>query len=297
MTEESRVSRTPRTWTEGSGEPEGDAVLFHKRHGRVERRGDGWLFVAMPDGTPYPEELAGQDGWRWKDNLHWPLVEVLPDAPQPEDVEHDDLADHPLEDRSTWAKRRARLAGEDAPVAGCGCCDFLSKPADGTCVYCNHRARAHRHYTAVPARGSSSEVSSVSPEGETTPGEGEGRTEALRDALLNRVAEVERLTNLCREYEAQVKSVRACTCNNDGIECNHEAARGTAELGRDALQTRIADVVGMIDMATSNGPAYLSPGETSAIRAALQGDQPTAALSGVELRSVEERDDASEEQP
>lgn len=90
--------RTPRQWNAGDEEPQGDVKLFHERHGFVERRRGGWLFVRMPDGTPYPEELHGQPGWAWEANQHWPLSEVLPETPEPpredEDLFPSALAEH-----------------------------------------------------------------------------------------------------------------------------------------------------------------------------------------------------------
>jgi hypothetical protein len=338
------VSRTPRTWPPGSREPMDVAAVRSEQNGVVFKARDSktwgrdWLATRESDG----------DGayYRWfqmnSDSASegaMTLVEVLPDAPQPEDVEHDDLADHPLEDRSTWAKRRARLAGEDAPVAGCGCCDFLSKPADGTCVYCNHRARAHRHYTAVPAPGSSSEVSSVSPEGETTPGEGEGSTEALSGAegWQVRCGEMAKLANQ-RTADRDALQARLDSVPNilrqhylAWIECDHEQQMDNPQCACSKVDLGWHPTVG--DAVN----AWIEH-----VRAALQGDQPTeppkhaaepcppgecnqgmcggfsdhngpcggccgclggcldfrpagrTALSGVELRSVEERDDASE---
>jgi len=98
--------------------------------------------------------------------------------------------------------------------------------------------------------------------------------------------EVARLTDLCREMEARAIRISRCSCDNDGIECTHEAARGTAEAERDERQARIANALKVLDepaphlLRTDPHFERMNARDARAqlverVRAALAGDQPT----------------------
>lgn len=95
MTEESRVSRTPRTWTEGDAEPGEDVQLLRYQRDLPHpylRRSDtsdeggvgGWALETDPNPATWSKSYARTWGKRTAQCELWgPLVEVLPDAPQP----------------------------------------------------------------------------------------------------------------------------------------------------------------------------------------------------------------------
>jgi hypothetical protein len=243
--------------------------------GRYE--GLTWSYEGASEQAPW----IRQDGIRgsWEHVLHFgaPLVEVLPDAPEPTSAE---------------GHRNGCQGCEHDPAAYPPCWTTEQMDDDYT-----------RRMEFIRGAERPAGVSSVSPEGETTPGEGEAAREALSPSL-----------EIVGDFVCAWTN--SCTCEGDtgfghrqgcGLEPIGKLADLKPALERAGWRLPLPDgeiewaarfpsglIVEVADRASADAFLLGAPSATLVRREVGQWIEVPPALSGVELRDVEERDDASE---
>ncbi len=320
MINDGGVSRTPRTWTEGSEPPPSDVTELRDAKGNrmLRLRGDRWRFAPFTLNTKPWAAKRDYPKWHKLDDhywMAWPLVEVLPDAPEPQQRctqcggsnttyqkfsggqeyycrDCDEVSPYPREVEGVTVEIAPNPHGEQVR------CVCFTVPEE----------RWTRHYDATEP-GSMVEPNPDCPVHfpKAPQDDKVGTVRRLGNSWFAKLVEPrsEPWHVVCSNGQQNVSGWQSDEDMQDcpvvgylpivecytppEVEAARELYRGVARV-HDALRAQINAVL--------DHPVMPSSEKVGAISVILDAETLSApALSGVELRSVEERDDAFEEQP